>query len=129
MRGGTFVTCKIIRAVAAIRACQQEEHYLCNLDAPRDRGDTREYALGMWMTMQQDEDDDYGHATSEITTAREFLYCALPDVGSACEWEGSGIEEPGRFAKTGRALIEVDPRYHELAEADVTLLASTKQLR
>ena len=126
MRGETFVTRKITRAVAAIKAGQQDKLYLGNLDSKRDWGHAREYVLGMWMMLQQDEPDDYVLATGETTTVRQFVDWAFEAVGIALKWQGSGVEERGHCAETGRVLVEVDPRYFRPTEVDLLLGDPTK---
>jgi GDPmannose 4,6-dehydratase len=126
LRGETFVTRKITRAVAAIHLGKQERLYLGNLDARRDWGHAREYARGMWMMMQQPEPDDYVLATGVTTPVRDFVLWAFADVGIALEWRGEGIDEKGYDAKTGRCLVEVDPRYFRPTEVDMLLGDATK---
>ena len=121
LRGETFVTRKITRAAAAISLGQQEKLYLGNLDAKRDWGHAAEYVRGMWMMMQQDEPDDYVLATGETTTVRDFVNWSFEDVGIALNWQGEGVAEQGLCAKTGRALVEVDPRYFRPTEVELLL--------
>ena len=118
IRGETFVSRKITRAVAAIEHKIQDKLYLGNLDAKRDWGHARDYVEGMWLIVQQDEPDDYVLATGECHTVREFVELAFGEVGRAIEWRGEGVEEKGLDAKTGQVLIEVDPRYFRLTEVD-----------
>lgn len=121
LRGETFVTRKITRAAAAISLGQQDKLYLGNLDAKRDWGHAAEYVRGMWMMMQQDEPDDYVLATGETTTVRDFVNWAFEDVGIELNWRGTGVEEKGICAATGRTLVEVDPRYFRPTEVDLLL--------
>lgn len=121
LRGETFVTRKITRAAAAISLGQQEKLYLGNLDAKRDWGHAAEYVRGMWMMMQQDEPDDYVLATGETTTVRDFVNWSFDDVGIALKWQGEGVAEQGLCAKTGRVLVEVDPRYFRPTEVELLL--------
>ncbi|MCH8138967.1 MAG: GDP-mannose 4,6-dehydratase [Proteobacteria bacterium] len=118
LRGETFVSRKITRAVAAIEHKIQDKLYLGNLDAKRDWGHARDYVEGMWLIVQQDEPDDYVLATGECHTVREFVELAFGEVGRAIEWRGEGVEEKGLDAKTGQVLIEVDPRYFRPTEVD-----------
>jgi GDPmannose 4,6-dehydratase len=118
LRGETFVTRKITRAAAAIALGRQEKLYLGNLDAKRDWGHAREYVRGMWLMMQQDEPDDYVLATGEATTVRTFAEWAFEDVGIGIDWRGEGVEEKGYDRKSGRCMIEVDPRYFRPTEVD-----------
>ena len=119
IRGETFVTRKITRAVAAIQAGRQDKLYLGNLDAKRDWGHARDYVEGMWMMLQQDEPDDYVLATGETHSVREFVEVAFAIVGRRIEWRGKGIDEVGvddkdrRCADRGRpALFPPDRGRH-----------------
>ena len=118
VRGETFVTRKITRAVAAIEAGVQDKLYLGNMDAKRDWGHARDYAEGMWRIVQQDEPDDYVLATGESHSVREFVEAAFLHVGIRLDWHGQGVEERGLDARDGRALVEVDPRYFRPTEVD-----------
>src|SRR5438477_1969875 len=110
-RGETFVTRKITRAVAAIHRGLQDRLYLGNLDAMRDWGHARDYVEGMWMIVQQPEPGDYVLATGESHSVREFAEKAFASIGRRIEWRGSGKKEQGIDARSGRILVEVDPRY------------------
>lgn len=121
LRGETFVTRKITRAVAAIALGLQHKLFLGNLDAQRDWGHAREYVRGMWLMLQQDEPDDYVLATGETTPVRTFVEWAFEEIGIALEWRGKGIEEKGYDSKTGDCLVEVDPRYFRPTEVDLLL--------
>ncbi len=121
LRGETFVTRKITRAAAAIRLGRQERLYLGNLDAQRDWGHAKEYVEGMWLMLQQDTPDDYVLATGETTQVRTFVEWAFEDAGFALEWRGSGADEKGYCASSGRCLVEVDPRYFRPTEVDLLL--------
>jgi GDPmannose 4,6-dehydratase len=118
VRGETFVTRKITRAAAAISLGREDHLWLGNLDAQRDWGHAREYAQGMWLMLQQDEPDDYVLATGTTTSVREFTRWAFEDAGITLEFRGEGIEEKGYCARTGRCLIEIDPRYFRPTEVD-----------
>jgi GDPmannose 4,6-dehydratase len=126
LRGETFVTRKITRAVAAIHLGKQDRLYLGNLDARRDWGHAREYARGMWMMLQQPEPDDYVLATGVTTPVRDFVVWAFADVGIDIEWRGEGVNEKGYDARNGRCLVEVDPRYFRPTEVDMLLGDATK---
>lgn len=128
IRGETFVTRKITRAVAAIEAGLQKKLYLGNLDAKRDWGHARDFVEGMWLMLQQPDPDDYVLATGETHSVREFVELAFAEVGRTIEWQGGGIEEKGIDAKTGAVLIEVDPRYFRPTEVD-TLLGDPSKAR
>ena len=126
LRGETFVTRKITRAAAAIRLGRQEKLYLGNLNAQRDWGHAREYVRGMWLMLQQDHPDDYVLATGETTPVRKFVEWVFEDVGFKIEWRGSGVEEKGYDAASGRILVEVDPRYFRPTEVDRLIGDPTK---
>ncbi len=118
LRGETFVTRKISRAVAAIELGLQDRLYMGNLDARRDWGHARDYVRGMWMMLQQDQPDDYVLATGENHSIREFVERAFGEVGRSIEWSGEGLDEIGRDARTGQALVAVDPRYFRPTEVE-----------
>ena len=133
-RGETFVTRKIARAVARIKAGLDKKLYLGNLKAKRDWGYAPEYVdamwrmlqqpkpddyvEGMWMILQQDKPDDYVLATGETHSVREFVELAFDHVGRRIEWEGAGEQEQGRCARTGDVLVAVDPRYFRPTEVN-----------
>jgi GDPmannose 4,6-dehydratase len=125
-RGETFVTRKISRAVAAIRAGHQETLYLGNLDAQRDWGHARDFVEGMWLILQQDEPDDYVLATGESHSVREFVEEAFAQTGCRIEWRDSGSDEHGIDAKSGKTLVAIDPRYFRPAEVDRLLGDASK---
>jgi GDPmannose 4,6-dehydratase len=118
-RGETFVTRKITRAVAAIELGFQDKLYLGNLDARRDWGHARDYVEGMWLIVQQPEPDDYVLATGEMHSVREFVEKAFARVDKRIEWKGQGADERGIDARSGRVLVEIDPRYFRPTEVDV----------
>lgn len=121
LRGETFVTRKITRAVAAIELGLQDKVYLGNLDAKRDWGHARDYVEGMWKILQQKKPDDYVLATGKTYAVREFVELAFAEVGRAVTWKGKGVREKGIDAKTGQVLVEVDPRYFRPTEVDLLL--------
>ena len=121
LRGETFVTRKITRAVAAIELGHQEKLYLGNLDAKRDWGHARDYVDGMWKILQQPTADDYVLATGETHPVREFVELAFAEVGRKIAWKGKGVDEIGVDTKSGKTLIEVDPRYFRPTEVDLLL--------
>jgi GDPmannose 4,6-dehydratase len=129
LRGETFVTRKITRAVASMHHGHQGRLFLGNLDAQRDWGHAREYVRGMWLMLQQDEADDYVLATGETTQVRAFVACAFDQVGIDIVWKGAGVEEKGLDAKTGRVLVEVDPRYFRPTEVDLLVGDASKAER
>lgn len=126
IRGETFVTRKITRAVAAIHLGLQETLYLGNLDAKRDWGHARDYVEGMWRILQQDKPDDYVLATGENHSVREFVELAFARIGRTLEWRGAGLEEAGVDAGTGDVLVKIDPRYFRPTEVD-SLLGDAKK--
>lgn len=121
LRGETFVTRKITRAAAAISLGRQDKLWLGNLDAKRDWGHAREYVRGMWLMLQQDTPDDYVLATGETTPVRTFVEWAFEDVGIHLRWEGEGENEKGYCQKTGRCLVQVDPRYFRPTEVELLI--------
>ena len=121
VRGETFVTRKITRAVAAIHLGAQDCLWLGNLDAKRDWGHARDYVEGMWRILQQDEPDDFVLATGETHAVREFVEKAFAEVGISIAWEGKGIDEKGIDRASGRVLVQVDPRYFRPTEVDLLL--------
>jgi GDPmannose 4,6-dehydratase len=121
LRGETFVTRKITRAVAAIELGIQKRLFLGNLDAKRDWGHARDYVEGMWLMMQQPEPDDYVLATGETHSVREFAEKAFARVGREIVWKGTKNDEHGIDRKSGRTLIEIDPVYFRPTEVDVLL--------
>ena len=120
-RGETFVTRKITRAAAAISLGFQDKLFLGNLDAERDWGHARDYVEGMWLMMQQETPDDYVLATGEKHSVREFTEKAFARTGVTIEWRSQGIEEKGVDAKSGRVLVEIDPRYFRPTEVELLL--------
>ena len=119
VRGETFVTRKITRAVAAIEMGLQSKLYLGNLDARRDWGHAKDYVEGMWLMLQQPGPDDYVLATGETHSVREFAEKAFARIGREIVWQGTKAEERGVDRKTGQALIEIDPVYFRPTEVDV----------
>jgi GDPmannose 4,6-dehydratase len=126
MRGETFVTRKITRAVAAIERGLQQQLYLGNLDAKRDWGHARDFVEGMWLMLQQAEPDDYVLATGETHSVREFVERAFAHVGRTIIWRGAGANEVGIDKRTGRELVQIDPRYFRPTEVDELLGDASK---
>jgi GDPmannose 4,6-dehydratase len=126
LRGETFVTRKITRAVAAIKQGFQDKLYLGNMDAKRDWGHAREYVRGMWLMLQQEQADDYVLATGETTLVRDFVAKAFSEVGITINWSGAGVDEKGTCAETGKVLVEVDPRYFRPTEVELLIGDPTK---
>ena len=118
VRGETFVTRKITRAVASIEYGLQQKLFLGNLDARRDWGHSRDFVEGMWLMLQQDRPDDYVLATGESHSVREFVEKAFSHIGRIIVWRGGGVEEKGIDKSTGEVLVEVDARYFRPTEVD-----------
>ncbi len=121
LRGETFVTRKITRAAARIALGLQEKTWLGNLDAKRDWGHAEDYVEAMWRILQHDVPEDFVVATGETHSVREFADLAFREAGLELEWHGTGLEEKGVEARTGRVLVEVDPRYFRPTEVDLLL--------
>ncbi|MEW6219564.1 MAG: GDP-mannose 4,6-dehydratase [Thermodesulfobacteriota bacterium] len=126
VRGETFVTRKITRALARIKLGLQDRLFLGNLDARRDWGHARDYVEMMWLMLQQEAPDDFVIATGEQHTVREFVATAAAEVGINLRWEGAGRQEKGYDAESGRCLVEVDPRYFRPTEVEILLGDPTK---
>ena len=126
VRGETFVTRKITRAVVRIAAGLQEKIYLGNLDAKRDWGHAKDYIEGMYLMLQQDEPEDFVLATGETHSVREFCEHAFKHAGIQIEWIGKGVEERGINAQNGKTIVEVDPRYFRPTEVDLLIGDATK---
>ena len=121
IRGETFVTRKITRAVARINAGLQSLLYLGNLDAKRDWGHARDYVEGMWMIVQNERPDDFVLATGETHSVREFVELAFAEIGKTVCWKGKGADEIGYDVASGKELVRVDPRYFRPTEVDLLL--------
>jgi len=126
IRGETFVTRKVTRAVAAIKMGRQDKLYIGNLDAQRDWGHARDYVEGMWMIVQQPKPDDYVLATGEGHSVRELVEEAFSVIGRRIQWRGRGAEEVGVDAATGQVLVEIDPRYFRPTEVDTLIGDASK---
>ena len=129
IRGETFVTRKITRAVAGIHLGVQKELYIGNLDSRRDWGHARDYVEGMWRIVQQDTPDDFVLATGEAHSVREFVELAFLKVGRRLEWSGKGVDETGIDAECGETLVRVDKRYFRPAEVDLLIGDASKAHR
>ncbi|MGI9503920.1 MAG: GDP-mannose 4,6-dehydratase, partial [Geminicoccaceae bacterium] len=128
LRGETFVTRKITRAVAAIELGLQQRLYMGNLDAKRDWGHAKDYVEGMWRMLQQDQPDDYVLATGEIHSVREFIELAFRCVGREIVWQGDGVDEVGLDRQTEEPLVAIDPKYFRPTEVDLLLGDPTKAM-
>jgi GDPmannose 4,6-dehydratase len=129
LRGETFVTRKITRAVARIKLGLQNKIYLGNMDAKRDWGFAGDYVEAMWRILQVDEADDFVIATGQTRSVREFVEAAFDRVGIQIEWRGKGVEEQGVNAADGTVLVEVDPRYFRPTEVELLLGDPSKAKR
>ena len=121
IRGETFVTRKITRAVARISLGQQKKIFIGNLDAKRDWGHAKDYVRGMWLMLQQEKAEDFVLATGKTNTVRHFCELAFLEVGIKIEWKGEGDSEKGLNAKDGSVLIEVDKNYYRPTEVDLLI--------
>lgn len=121
IRGETFVTRKITRALARIKLGLQECLYLGNLNALRDWGHARDYVEMQWLMLQQDAPKDFVIATGEQHSVREFVEVAAKEIGIEIRWEGKDQEEKGFDAATGQCIVAVDPRYFRPAEVETLL--------
>ena len=127
LRGETFVTRKITRALARIKLGTQDELRLGNMDAKRDWGHARDYVKMMWLMLQQDKPEDYVIATGEQYSVREFVARAAEVLGMTITFEGEGVDEVGRD-ESGRVIVRVDPQYFRPAEVE-TLLGDASKAR
>ncbi len=126
VRGETFVTRKITRALARIKLGLQDKLYLGNLNAARDWGHARDYVEMQWLMLQQDKPEDFVIATGEQHTVREFVELAAKEIGIDMRWQGDGVDEKGYDIGTGKCLVEVDPRYFRPAEVETLLGDASK---
>ncbi len=126
IRGETFVTRKITRALARIKMGLQEYLYLGNLDARRDWGHARDYVRAIWLMLQQDGPEDFVIATGEQHSVRDVVEQAAHQLGFAIEWRGSGADEKGYDANSGRCMVKIDPRYFRPTEVGTLLGDATK---
>ena len=125
-RGETFVTRKISLAAARIALGKQEKLYLGNLDSIRDWGYAKDYVECMWLMLQHDKPEDFVIATGEYHTVRKFCQLAFAEAGIELRFEGEGVNEKAMDVKTGKVVIEVDPKYFRPAEVEQLLGDPTK---
>jgi len=118
-RGETFVTRKITRGLSRIKLGLDEKLFLGNLDAQRDWGYAPDFVAGMYLMLQADKAGDYVMATGETHSVREFIELAGKNLGLNIIWRGTGLKEQGIDSKTGKTIIEIDPKYFRPAEVDV----------
>lgn len=121
LRGETFVTRKITRAIARISLNLQDCLYLGNLDAKRDWGHAKDYVKMQWLMLQQEKPDDFVIATGEQHSVREFVTLAAKELGIEIVWKGSGIDEKGYDATSGKVIVAVDPKYFRPTEVETLL--------
>ena len=126
MRGETFVSRKITRALTRIRVGLQDTLYLGNLDSRRDWGHARDYVRAQWLMLQQAAPEDFVIATGKQFSVRDFVVAASSLLDMKIEWQGDGVQEVGIDTKSGRKLVQVDPRYFRPAEVDTLLGDATK---
>jgi GDPmannose 4,6-dehydratase len=135
LRGETFVTRKITRAVARIALGLQEKLFLGNLNAKRDWGHAQDYVEAMWLILQQDKPEDFVIATGVTTTVRDFVRMAFGEIGVELKFEGEGVNEIGKvessnnpdyFLKPGTVVAAVDPNYFRPTEVDLLIGNPTK---
>ena len=120
IRGETFVTRKITRALARIKTGLQECLYLGNLDALRDWGHARDYVEMQWLMLQQEQPEDFVIATGEQHSVREFVEVAAGELGIDVSWQGEGVDEQG-LDREGNVIVRIDPRYFRPTEVDTLL--------
>jgi GDPmannose 4,6-dehydratase len=125
LRGETFVTRKITRALARIKLGLQECLYLGNMDSLRDWGHARDYVEAMWAMLQQDTAEDFVIATGHQYSVRQFVDAAAKELGITITWSGKGVDEKGTDAN-GKVIVAVDPRYFRPAEVETLLGDPTK---
>lgn len=126
LRGETFVTRKITRAIARIKLGLQDCLFLGNLDAKRDWGHARDYVEMQWLMLQQEVPDDFVIATGQQFTVRKFVDAAASEVGIEIEWRGEGQDEKGYDKKSGKCIVAIDPRYFRATEVETLLGDPTK---
>lgn len=125
-RGETFVTRKITLAAARIKKGTQKKLYLGNLNSKRDWGYAKDYVECMWLMLQHSQPEDFVIATGEMHTVREFVTLAFKEAGIELRWDGQGVEEKGIETKSGKILVEVDPKYFRPTEVELLLGDPTK---
>jgi GDPmannose 4,6-dehydratase len=121
VRGETFVTRKITRALARIKLGLQKEMFLGNLDAKRDWGHARDYVRMQWLMLQQEKPDDFVIATGVQHSVREFVEIAATELGMVIGWQGKGLDEVGIEERSGKTIVRVDPRYFRPTEVETLL--------
>ncbi len=125
IRGETFVTRKITRALARIKLGLQDCLFLGNLDSKRDWGHARDYIEMQWLMLQQEQPDDFVIATGVQYSVRDFVNAAAAEIGISVDWRGAGVDEKGYDAQ-GNCIVQVDPRYFRPTEVETLLGDATK---
>jgi GDPmannose 4,6-dehydratase len=128
IRGETFVTRKITRALARIKLGLQDSLYLGNMDSLRDWGHAKDYVEMQWLMLQQDQPEDFVIATGVQYSVRDFVNAAAKELGIEMRWEGKGVDEKGYNVATGKCIVQVDPRYFRPTEVE-TLLGDPSKAR
>lgn len=128
IRGETFVTRKITRALARIKLGMQDSLYLGNLDAKRDWGHARDYVEMQWLMLQQDMAEDFVIASGIQYSVRDFVDAAARELGISIDWRGEAEQEKGYETETGKCIVSVDPRYYRPTEV-ATLLGDASKAR
>lgn len=135
LRGETFVTRKITRAVAKMGLGLQDKLYLGNMDAKRDWGHAKDYIEGMWLMLQQEQAEDYVLATGVTTSVRDFVRMSFRELGVELDFQGKGVDEKGFVAsvsnpdyafQVGQEVVNVDPRYFRPAEVELLIGDASK---
>ena len=126
IRGETFVTRKITRALARIKLGLQENLFLGNMDAKRDWGHAKDYVEMQWLMLQQDKPEDFTISTGVQYSVRDFVNLAAKELDIELKWDGRGVNETGIDVATGKIIIRVDPRYFRPTEVETLLGDSTK---
>ena len=126
IRGETFVTRKITRALARIKLGLQDQLFLGNLDAKRDWGHARDYIEAQWLMLQQDQPEDFVIATGHQYSVRQFVERAAAELGISLSWKGKGAEEKGYDSASGKCIVAVDSRYYRPTEVDTLLGDASK---
>ena len=121
VRGETFVTRKITRALARIKLGLQEDIFLGNINAKRDWGHAKDYVQMQWQMLQQDAPEDFVIATGVQHSVREFVEVAAAELGISIDWQGEGLDEVGIEQKSGKTIVRVDPRYFRPTEVETLL--------
>jgi GDPmannose 4,6-dehydratase len=126
VRGETFVTRKVTRALARIKLGLQDKLHLGNIDALRDWGHAKDFVEMQWLMLQQEEPDDFVISTGVQYSVRDFVNLAAKEIGINLKWEGSGTEENGIDVDSNKIIISIDPRYFRPAEVETLLGDSSK---